>query len=233
MEVLDNRKGELEDIIQEKDMELHNLEASREKALAKLSMTVSKFDELHDLSESLLAEVENLQAQLQGRDSEISFLRQEVTRCTNDVLAAEEINKKYSSEVHELLKWMDMMASRFGVNPVHLDNENFSQTHVYTEILGKHILGMMAELDDIRLTAQSRDSLLQIERAKVEQLLQKVHATEASLREKEVQVELFQKRGKGSSQLANIDSPGHMEREQKVMDSCFTPCLHCITFLPF
>ncbi|KAM0943271.1 hypothetical protein DsansV1_C13g0120471 [Dioscorea sansibarensis] len=214
MEVLDNRKGELEDIIQEKDVELHNLEASREKALAKLSMTVSKFDELHDLSESLLAEVENLQAQLQGRDSEISFLRQEVTRCTNDVLAAEEINKKYSSEVHELLKWMDMMASRFRVNPVHLDNENFSQTHVYTEILGKHILGMMAELDDIRLTAQSKDSLLQIERAKVEQLLQKVHATEASLREKEVQVELFQ-RGKDSSQLANIDSPGHMEREQK------------------
>ncbi|KAH7674715.1 Tropomyosin domain-containing protein [Dioscorea alata] len=214
MEVLESRKGELENTIQEKDMNLHNLEVSREKALAKLSTTVNKFDELHDLSESLLAEVENLQAQLQGRDSEISFLRQEVTRCTNDVLAAEEINKKYSSEVHELLQWMDMMASRFGVNPVHLDNENFSQIHVYTEILGKHILSMLAELDDIRLTAQSKDSLLQIERAKVEQLVQKVLASEASLREKEVQVELFQ-RGKDSSQLVNIDSPGHSEREQK------------------
>ncbi|KAJ0965593.1 hypothetical protein J5N97_026731 [Dioscorea zingiberensis] len=224
MEVLENRKGELEDMVQEKNTELKNLEASREKALAKLSTTVRKFDELHDLSESLLAEVENLQTQLQGRDSEISFLRQEVTRCTNDVLAAEEINKKYSSDVHELLKWMDMMAARFGIHQVHLDNENSSQTHVYTEILEKHILNMMTELDDIRLSAQSKDSLLQVERGKVEQLLQKVDATETSLREKDVQIELFQ-RGKDSSQFANIDSPGHLEREQKrnISASAVTP----------
>ncbi|KAM2554794.1 hypothetical protein TB2_018886 [Malus domestica] len=83
-----SRIKELEKVVEQKNLDLENLETSRGKVMKRLSVTVSKFDELHQLAASLLAEVEKLQSQLQGRDDEISFLRQEVTRCTNDVLAA-------------------------------------------------------------------------------------------------------------------------------------------------
>ncbi|KAL0330131.1 UNVERIFIED_CONTAM: hypothetical protein Sradi_4999800 [Sesamum radiatum] len=120
MEDLANKVGNLDNELQQKNKDLENLEASRAKALKKLSVTVSKFDELHYLSESLLSEVEKLQSQLQERDGEISFLRQEVTRCTNDALAVTEMSKKRSSdEIHDLFSWLDTLISRvqriFGV----------------------------------------------------------------------------------------------------------------------
>ncbi|XP_038701127.1 uncharacterized protein LOC119997953 [Tripterygium wilfordii] len=86
MEDLTKKVLELEKVLQQKNVVVENLEASRGKVMKKLSITVSRFDELHHLSESLLAEVERLQSQLHDRDAEISFLRQEVIRCTNDVL---------------------------------------------------------------------------------------------------------------------------------------------------
>ncbi|TYH69657.1 hypothetical protein ES332_D05G070500v1 [Gossypium tomentosum] len=84
MEELTKKIEELEKVLQQKNTDLENLEASRGKVVKKLSVTVSRFDELRDLSESLITKVEQLQSQLQDRDAEISFLRQEVTRCTND-----------------------------------------------------------------------------------------------------------------------------------------------------
>ncbi|ONI34008.1 hypothetical protein PRUPE_1G458700 [Prunus persica] len=100
---------ELEKVVEQKNLDLENLEASHGKVMKKLSVTVSKFDEQHHLSANLLAEVEKLQSQFQDRDAEISFLRQEVTRCTNDVLVASQTsNKRSSDEIHELLTWFDM-----------------------------------------------------------------------------------------------------------------------------
>ncbi|XP_039018214.1 early endosome antigen 1-like [Hibiscus syriacus] len=104
MEELMKKIEELEKVLQQKNTDLQNLEASRGKAVKKLSITVSKFDELRALSECLITQVEQLQSQLQDRDYEISFLRQEVTRCTNDVLAASQIgNKKNSDDIY--LNW--------------------------------------------------------------------------------------------------------------------------------
>ncbi|KAM1271275.1 hypothetical protein ACFX15_031657 [Malus domestica] len=104
-----SRIKELEKVVEQKKLDLENLETSRGKVMKRLSVTVNKFDELHQLSASLLAEVEKLQSQLQERDDEISFLRQEVTRCTNDVLAASQTsNKRNAEEIHELLTWLDM-----------------------------------------------------------------------------------------------------------------------------
>nr|KYP72351.1 Laminin-like protein epi-1 [Cajanus cajan] len=77
MEELTNKIVTLENVVQQKNQEIENLESSRGKVMKKLSITVSKFDELHQLSASLLSEVEKLQSQLQERDTEISFLRQE------------------------------------------------------------------------------------------------------------------------------------------------------------
>ncbi|URE41596.1 hypothetical protein MUK42_05277 [Musa troglodytarum] len=154
---LENRNKELKNMVEEKNRTLDNLEASHEKTLAKLSTTVTKFDELYNLSESLVAEVENLQLQLQSQESEVSFLRQEVTRCTNELLASQEINKKHSSEVHELLKWFDMTISRFGSSNLHMNGED-NQIRLYTDILDKSIASFMAELDDLRMKVSQQTS---------------------------------------------------------------------------
>ena len=107
MEELKKKIEELEKVLQQKNTDLENLDTSRGKVMKRLSITVSKFDELHNLSESLLAEVEQLQSQLQDRDAEVSFLRQEVTRCTNDVLAASQMsNKSDSDEIYDFLTWL-------------------------------------------------------------------------------------------------------------------------------
>jgi len=119
--------------VQEKEFALKSAEISRTKALAKLATTVDKFDELHSLSENLLAEVENLQSQLQERDSEISFLRQEVTRSTNELLTTEESNKKYSSQISDFIKWLETALLQFGV---HCDCDG-SQVSAYMDMLSK------------------------------------------------------------------------------------------------
>ncbi|GFZ08220.1 hypothetical protein Acr_20g0000280 [Actinidia rufa] len=124
MEELTNKIGELERVVQQKNVDMENLEASCGKVMKKLSVTVSKFDELHHLSASLLSEVEKLQSQLQERDTEISFLRQEVTRCTNDALVASQMsNKRNSDEIQDLLTWLDTMISGLQLHDVHFDDQ--------------------------------------------------------------------------------------------------------------
>ncbi|XP_026663084.2 golgin subfamily A member 4-like [Phoenix dactylifera] len=213
MEDLVRKNKELENIIQEKNLALEGLEASRAKVVAKLSMTVSKFDELHNLSESLLAEVENLQAQLRGQDSEISFLHQEIARYTNDLLASEETNTKYSCEISKLLKWFDMVVARFGLQHIDIDDQEFRRIQVYTDVLDKKILSVMTELDDLRVTVKSKDALLQIERGRVEELSCKSEVLEKSLHEKEAQIEILQE-GRNSGQLSSMNSPLSLEIEQ-------------------
>ncbi|XP_041019418.1 uncharacterized protein LOC121261230 isoform X3 [Juglans microcarpa x Juglans regia] len=193
METLTNKIEELEKVVQQKNLDVKNLEGSRGKALKKLSITVTKFDELHQFSESLLAEVEKLQAQMQDRDAEISFLRQEVTRCTNDVLVASQMSsKRTSDEIHEFLAWFDSMIARFGVHDVHLDDKNDRDIHEHKEILQKKITSIISELEDLWAVAQSKDALLEVERSKVEELTHKEEFLEKSLREKESRLNLLE-----------------------------------------
>ncbi|XP_042400853.1 protein MLP1-like [Zingiber officinale] len=149
VERLENRNKELRSTIEEKTNTLENLEASHEKTLAKLSTTVNKFDQLYNLSESLVAEVENLQSQLQSRESDISFLRQEVTRCTNELLASQGSNKRHLSGAKEFLKWLNMTISRLGLIDIHMNGDE-NQIHAFTNILDKSITSIMAELEDLR-----------------------------------------------------------------------------------
>ncbi|KAF5456575.1 hypothetical protein F2P56_026043 [Juglans regia] len=193
METLTNKIEELEKVVQQKNLDVKNLEGSRGKALKKLSITVTKFDELHQFSESLLAEVEKLQAQMQDRDAEISFLRQEVTRCTNDVLVASQMSsKRTADEIHEFLAWFDSMIARFGVHDVHLDDKNDRDIHEHKEILQKKITSIILELEDLWAVAQSKDALLEVERSKVEELTHKEEFLEKSLREKESRLNLLE-----------------------------------------
>ncbi|TQD86765.1 hypothetical protein C1H46_027638 [Malus baccata] len=200
-----SRIKELEKVVEQKNLDLENLETSRGKVMKKLSITVSKFDELHHLSASLLAEVEKLQSQLQERDDEISFLRQEVTRCTNDVLAASQTsNKRNSEEIHELLTWLDMNIARVGM---HNGDQNNDQVSDHKEILKKKIDFVIQELGDLRDVAQSKDTLLQVERSKVEELTRKGETLEKSLHEKESRLNLLDgvgDSGRGTSSTSEI-----------------------------
>ncbi|PKA57560.1 hypothetical protein AXF42_Ash018535 [Apostasia shenzhenica] len=213
MEALENRNKDMENLLQQKLMQLENLEASHARAMSKLSTTVNKFDELHDLSESLLTEIENLQSQLQERDSEISFLRQEVTRCTDDVLTSQETSKKNSAQLHELLSWMNAMASRFGETPVQWDQDD-GQIHLFIDIMGKMINSVMTELSDLRVAVQSKDALVEIERGRVQELLSRAEILETSLHDKE-RIELSP--GDSSYEQPSIgNSSGTPEMEQMV-----------------
>ncbi|KAB2629536.1 golgin subfamily B member 1-like [Pyrus ussuriensis x Pyrus communis] len=200
-----SRIKEMEKVVEQKNLDLENLETSRGKVMKRLSITVSKFDELHHLSASLLGEVEKLQSQLQERDDEISFLRQEVTRCTNDVLVASQTsNKRSSEEVHELLTWFDMNIARVGL---HNGDQNSDQVSDYKEIFKKKIDSVISELGDLRTVAQSKDTLLQAERSKVEELTRKGETLEKSLHEKESRLNLLdsvEDSGRGTSSTSEI-----------------------------
>ncbi|XP_042045623.1 golgin subfamily B member 1-like, partial [Salvia splendens] len=191
MENLANKIVGFENELHQKNKDLENLEASRAKALKKLSVTVSKFDELHYLSENLLSEVEKLQSQLQEKDGEISFLRQEVTRCTNDALAVTQMSKKSSDEIRELLAWLDSSISHVQVNDVTIDYSNHLIDE-YKEVLQKKILDLISELENLRATTQNRDIMLQEERIKVDELTQKEQHLKNSLREMESQLFVLQ-----------------------------------------
>ncbi|XP_059290694.1 trans-Golgi network-localized SYP41-interacting protein 1 isoform X2 [Lycium ferocissimum] len=206
MEDMTNKIEEMERVLLQKNKDMENLEVSRGKTMKKLSVTVSKFDELHQLSESLLSEVENLQSQLQERDTEISFLRQEVTRCTNDAIASAQMSsKRNTDEVHDFLTWVDKLISRVQAHDMNCDDAKVNQIHEYKEMLEKQLVSVISELEDLRALAQTRDSMLRVERDKVEQLVRKEEFLENSLRDKESQLTMLQ----GASdmgQLANSTS---------------------------
>ncbi|KAK4274347.1 hypothetical protein QN277_017579 [Acacia crassicarpa] len=191
MEELTKKIEELEKVVQQKNLEIENLETSNGKVTKKLSVTVTKFDELHHLSSSLLAEVENLQSQLQERDSEISFLRQEVTRCTNDLLASQNSNKGSSDEIREFLMWVDMLVSRDGMHDMHPEVKGNTQVDEYKEVLHKKLTSLLSEIANSRAIADSKDAMLQIESRKVEELTHKAEALQKSLYEKESRINLL------------------------------------------
>ncbi|KAL6629826.1 hypothetical protein ACP70R_029591 [Stipagrostis hirtigluma subsp. patula] len=214
LEVLENKSHNLEQMLQEKEFALKSLEVSRGKALTKLAITVDKFDELHSLSENLLAEVENLQSQLQERDLEISFLRQEVTRSTNELLTSEESNKKYSSQINDFIKWLETALLQFGVHCETANDYDCTQIPVYMDMLDKKIGSLIAESDDLKVKVQSKDSLLQVERTKMEELIRKSEALEASLSQKDSQIGLLRRDRTSSQPSRSINLPGTSEIEQ-------------------
>lgn len=206
MEDMTNKIEEMERVLLQKNKDIESLEVSRGKTMKKLSVTVSKFDELHQLSESLLSEVENLQSQLQERDTEISFLRQEVTRCTNDAIASAQMSsKRNTDEIRDFLTWVDQMVSRVQAHDMNYDDAKVNQIHEYKEMLEKQLLSVISELEDLRALARTRDLMLKVEKDKVEQLVRKEEFLENRLRDKESQLTML----RGASdmgQLANSTS---------------------------
>ncbi|KAG7037567.1 hypothetical protein SDJN02_01195 [Cucurbita argyrosperma subsp. argyrosperma] len=169
MEGLTNKIEELEKFLKQKNQELESTETSRGKLMKKLSITVTKFDELHHLSESLLTEVEELRAQLQDRDDEISFLRQEVTRCTNDAIAVTQTSNRSTEDINEIITWFDTMETRVGLSHIiHDDQQN--EVHECKEVLKKKITSILKEIEDLKAASQRKDEMLLAEKHKVEEL---------------------------------------------------------------
>lgn len=215
MEEFKNRIEELEKVMRQKNLDLENLEASRGKISKRLTITVNKFDELHQLSESLISEVEKLQSHLQDRDAEVSFLRQEVTRCTNEVLVASQMsNKRDVDGIQELLSWIDTVISQIGVHDVHHDDKEFSQVSEYKEIIRKKISAIISELEDQRTVVQGRDASLQVERNKLQELVHREEILRKSLREKESQIHMLE--GIENSGRANSSTSEIVEVEPVV-----------------
>ncbi|CAN8273307.1 unnamed protein product [Cochlearia groenlandica] len=187
MEDLKHRVAELEQEVQRKNLELQKAEASRGKISKKLSITVDKFDELHHLSENLLAEIEKLQQQVQDRDTEVSFLRQEVTRCTNEALVTSQIgSKRDSEEIQTILSWFDTIASLLGLHDSPSTDAHSHVSH-YMETLERKIVSVLSETEELRLIGQSKDSLLEAERSRVAELRQKEATLQNLLYEKDSQ----------------------------------------------
>lgn len=205
MEGLKVRVEELEMDLKRKNQDLEQAVAARAKALKKLSITVSKFDELHHMSEGLLSEVENLQTQLQDRESEISFLRQEVTRCTNDALLASKTAKeRNANELQDLLKWLETMFSQVIVHDVRSGDSNNHQNIEQKDRLQKSITSIIAELEELRIAAQRKDALLQAERNRIEELSRGKEALEASLSVMESHLSSLTSAGESGQSVSEI-----------------------------
>nr|GEY51264.1 hypothetical protein [Tanacetum cinerariifolium] len=202
MEDLTNKITELERAVKQKDLALESSEAARGKALKKLSITVSKFDELHHLSETLVFEVDKLQSRLQERDSEVSFLRDEITRCTGDSLQALETDKRGLDEIQDILTWLDSVVSGEEIRDVHLDDNKIDQVHECKETLKKQIASIISELKDLRQVAQSKDDQLHIERSKVDDLMRRREVLENSLREQESRLSLHENDGNAAERTS-------------------------------
>lgn len=190
MEHLGKKIEELEKVLEQKNLVVEELEASRGKALKKLSITVNKFDELHHFSVSLLTEIEKLQAKIKEQDCEVSFLRQEVTRCTNDVLVSSRLSSNGSAE--DFFEFLTCIETLIPGLPFHdVSDKKSIQVSEYKELLQKKIETIVSELEDLRAAARSKDALLLVERSKVEDLTRKGETLERSLREKESQLNLL------------------------------------------
>lgn len=223
MDGLTKKMEKQEKLLQQKNVELENLEASRVKVVKRLSVTMSKFDELHNFSESLLSEVEKLQDQLQDRDAEISFLRQEVTRCTNDVLAASQMsNKTDSEEIFKLLTWFDAILSPVLSCNMQLADKRSGQENEYREFLQKKVNAIIHELESLQGMAQSKDELLQAERSKVQELMHREETLQKTLLEKESQLRIVQ-------DVEDLEQTSHLNSEIIEVE----PIVSCLVLLSF
>jgi phosphopantetheine adenylyltransferase len=62
----------------------------------------------------------------------------------------------------------------------------------HKELLQKKITSIVSKLEDLQVVAQSRDTLVQTERKKVDELTCRIETLESSLREKESQLNMLE-----------------------------------------
>ncbi|KAK6912442.1 hypothetical protein RJ641_022043 [Dillenia turbinata] len=203
--MLQERIKSLNDVVAAKEQEIEALMQALDEEEAQMEELTKKVEELarvvQQKTPTSSRRLNNFRCKYEIRDAEISFLRQEFTRCTNDALSASQFsNNRASNEMHDLSSWLDTMISRVWVPGAQL-NDDDSNDPEYGEKIRKQISSLISELEDLRAVAQSKDMLLQQERIKVEELLHREETLENSVHEKESQLNLL--RGFGESGLGS------------------------------
>ncbi|XP_057837732.2 trans-Golgi network-localized SYP41-interacting protein 1 isoform X1 [Cryptomeria japonica] len=212
MESLSSKVKELENAIQKKQASLESLESSRGKAVAKLSATVNRLEDLRKISEGLLAEVESLQLQLESRDAEISRLRQEVTRCTDDVLSSQENMKRKEAKLQELEPWLERLGAKCRLYDGLIEERQASRTHALMVALENWIAAIMTDLDRLSRESKNKDALLQDAHNRMNELSSKVDLLETDIHNKQIEVERIER--ERNSGLGAIAGPEVSEIEE-------------------
>ncbi|KAH9331344.1 hypothetical protein KI387_003452, partial [Taxus chinensis] len=181
----------LENDCQQKQATLDSLESSWGKSLSELSDMRCRFEELRQLSEGLIAEVENLHLQLESRDEEITQLKEEATKSTYDIPALLENIKTKNRELGDLQNGLENIITKLGLDHILLEQKGESRMQAVLGTLEKEISGIMSESENSKAAVQDKDALLHNTQNSIEELTSKVEMLEASLREKETQFEIF------------------------------------------
>lgn len=96
---------EMQGALQQKQNSLKSMEASRGKAISKLTLTLNRLTELRQQSEGLVTEIENLHRELQNRDAEILGLKEKISNADAETQNQQERFSRVSAESNlEILK---------------------------------------------------------------------------------------------------------------------------------
>ncbi|KAJ7527056.1 hypothetical protein O6H91_16G034100 [Diphasiastrum complanatum] len=203
MGVLTMQVKELEDIIEQKQMSVVNLEASRSKAAAKLTATLNRFSELWQQCEGLLAEVEKLHHSLEIRDNDLSQLKQENAKADSEIHSLQDMLESKNSEIFQLKSQLNEILIRLGAAESALSAPtetrekvldvvaSFTPTIDWKEVI-KLIDNIKEEVRDSRAHAEKKEAIMQELKKKLEVVQGDKAILQSTLNSKQMQLENFQ-----------------------------------------
>lgn len=217
LENLYRKLEEMENDTYQKQTALESLESSHERAVAEFSDTVRRNEELHQLSEGLVAEIESLNLRLESHEDEISHLREDATKSMSDVPSLLDNIDKKNREILDLHMGLESIITKLGGNDMLLELNEGNRTHAILGTLEKRIAFVMSESDSFRVDARSKDVLLQNSQNLVEELSSKLEFIETSLHDKQTRFENFQteknlKSGEIAAEVSEIEELGQSSK---------------------
>jgi chromosome segregation ATPase len=145
---------EMQGALQQKQNSLKSMEASRGKAISKLTLTLNRLTELRQQSEGLVTEIENLHRELQNRDAEILGLKEKISNADAETQNWQERFSRVSAEANleilKLRKELTEVNSRFEGNLEEMTilQNDLTQKTLELEKLQKHLEMMVLSKED-------------------------------------------------------------------------------------
>ncbi len=145
---------EMEGALQQKQNSLKSMEASRGKAILKLTLTLNRLTELRQQSEGLVTEIENLHRELQNRDAEILGLKEKISNADAETQNQQERFSRVSAEANleilKLRKELTEVNSQFECNLEEMTilQNDLTQKTLELEKLQKHLEMMVLSKED-------------------------------------------------------------------------------------
>ncbi len=145
---------EMQGALEQKQNSLKSMEASRGKAISKLTLTLNRLTELRQQSEGLVTEIENLHRELQNRDAEILGLKEKISNADAETQNQQERFSRVSAEANleilKLRKELTEVNSRFEGNLEEMTilQNDLTQKTLELEKLQKHLEMMVLSKED-------------------------------------------------------------------------------------